>query len=59
MADDDEDLVTCWACDGHKKVECPECQGTGQAIGPDGKIHPCLREITCWTCGGTGKVRKL
>ena len=49
---------TCGSCGGSGKVTCYECGGTGQAKGPDGKMHPCIKEVTCTTCGGKGKVNK-
>lgn len=56
MSKDDEEPKNCEVCEGRRKLTCPECHGIGEAIGPDGKIHPCVTEITCWACGGSGKV---
>lgn len=53
MTDENDDR--CETCNGKGKLPCPECYGTGSATGPDGKKHPCVKEITCWTCGGSGK----
>lgn len=55
--DDEEKERDCSSCGGRGRVTCPECNGSGTATGPDGKKHPCVREITCWSCGGSGKVR--
>lgn len=47
----------CNKCSGKGQVECYECHGTGTAIGPDGKPHPCVRTVTCTDCGGSGKQK--
>jgi hypothetical protein len=47
--------VNCGACGGTGQVTCYECNGTGTAIGPDGRPANCVKTVTCTACGGTGK----
>jgi len=47
----------CQACGGLGKVTCPECNGKGWAIAPDGTVAPCVKEVTCMSCGGTGRQK--
>ena len=51
-----EKIKPCTTCNGTGKVTCPECNGEGHAMGPDGKEHPCVKEMTCTSCGGKGVV---
>ena len=47
--------AACGSCGGSGKVTCYECNGTGKAIGPDGKEHDCVTEVLCTGCGGSGR----
>lgn len=48
-------MAQCDTCKGSGEVTCPECHGSGTAIGPDGKPGTCIKKVTCTDCGGTGK----
>lgn len=55
MVKKDQTKQKCGTCRGSGQVTCYECGGSGQAKGPDGKMHPCVRTVVCTDCGGSGE----
>ena len=55
----------CDACEGARKVECEDCDGTGETagdhvgncdVGPEGGCAECLGNEDCVECEGSGEV---
>ena len=51
-------MAFCYRCMGHGYIECPECEGSGEAW-PECISHGVLRDIpnVCSDCEGSGKVK--
>ena len=51
-------MAVCYECNGKGYVECPKCNGSGEAW-PESMSHGVLRDLDRWCdeCNGSGTVK--